>query len=332
MSSSGTTVRRWMAHIPADVLLASIYVLLVDALFLISTPESVAVRSVVGLPVLLFVPGYLFLAALFPATTQRTAQRSLEQRLSTPSTGERIALSFGVSLTLLPLLGIVLSVTGTGLTLVPLLGALTAICLVAGTVAVGRRLRLPVGDRFNPSLLQVGRKAWTQLFQRGTTLDSMLNLALAGVIGITILSLTLGLAVPNEGETYTEVAVLAENESGSLTLANYPQNATAGEPQELVLRVTNEEQRSVAYTVVVQEQRVATGDSIVVEQRERVTTLQNRVAAGEQWQTRHEITPQLAGDDRRLAYLVYKGEPPRQPTSESAYRYLYLWMNVSESV
>jgi uncharacterized membrane protein len=33
----------------------------------------------------------------------------------------------------------------------------------------------------------------------------------------------------------------------------------------------------------------------------------------------------------RLAYLLYKGEAPPEPTVENAYREVHLWVNVTEA-
>jgi uncharacterized membrane protein len=41
------------------------------------------------------------------------------------------------------------------------------------------------------------------------------------------------------------------------------------------------------------------------------------------------VTPTLTGQRLRLAYLLYRGSPPPDPTVENAYREVHLWINVS---
>ena len=38
---------------------------------------------------------------------------------------------------------------------------------------------------------------------------------------------------------------------------------------------------------------------------------------------------EFAGEDRRVKFLLYRGEPPADPTAEGAYRDLHLWVQVS---
>jgi len=44
----------------------------------------------------------------------------------------------------------------------------------------------------------------------------------------------------------------------------------------------------------------------------------------------HTVAPTLPGERLRLVYLLYKGDPPAEPTVENAYREVHLWVNVSE--
>ncbi|WP_157533238.1 DUF1616 domain-containing protein, partial [Haloferax profundi] len=66
-------------------------------------------RIILGLPYVLFVPGYAFIAALFPEAGTPTE----ESDSSTDQAGidgiERVALSFGTSIAIVPLIGLVLN-------------------------------------------------------------------------------------------------------------------------------------------------------------------------------------------------------------------------------
>jgi hypothetical protein len=86
------------------------------------------VRNFLGIILVLFLPGYTFIKALFPTTVPvKTSSESLDNI-------ERIALSIGMSLALVPMVGLILYYTPWGIRLTPItlsLLALTAICATA---------------------------------------------------------------------------------------------------------------------------------------------------------------------------------------------------------
>jgi len=94
---------------------------------------------IVGLPFLLFFPGYTLIAALFP---RRDALGSIE----------RVALSFGLSIAVVPLIGLALNYTPWGITLYPVLISVTTFILTTSMVAWYQRRRLPEVERFTVSL------------------------------------------------------------------------------------------------------------------------------------------------------------------------------------
>ena len=85
---------------------------LVLALFIYLVPEFPG-RIVLGLPFILFFPGYALIATLFPE------KKSLDLI-------ERIALSFGLSIAIVPLIGFGLNYTPFGIRLDPILWSLIA--------------------------------------------------------------------------------------------------------------------------------------------------------------------------------------------------------------
>ena len=64
------------------------------------------VRIILGIPIVLFIPGYLLVSVLFPG---KKTEKGLD-------VVEKIALSLGVSIAIVPLLGIVLNYTPWGIT------------------------------------------------------------------------------------------------------------------------------------------------------------------------------------------------------------------------
>jgi len=84
-------------HFPKDLDLALviILVLLTIPFVLIPPLNETPVRIILGLPLVLFLPGYSLIATLFPRKDDLDAIK-------------RIALSFGLSITITPLLGLAL--------------------------------------------------------------------------------------------------------------------------------------------------------------------------------------------------------------------------------
>jgi uncharacterized membrane protein len=42
-----------------------------------------------------------------------------------------------------------------------------------------------------------------------------------------------------------------------------------------------------------------------------------------------DVRPTTTGERLRLAFLLYRGEPPADPAVETAYRETHLWVNVT---
>jgi len=77
---------------------------------------------------------------------------ALEPRGDALGSIERVALSFGLSIAVVPLIGLVLNYTPWGITLYPVLISVTTFILTTSMVAWYRRRRLPEVERFTVSL------------------------------------------------------------------------------------------------------------------------------------------------------------------------------------
>ena len=91
---------------------------------------------VLGLLLVLFLPGYSLIAALFPGRADLDGI-------------ERIALRFqGLGIAVVPLLGLALNYTPFGIRLVPVLVVLSVFTVSLAVIAGVRRQGLPEGERF----------------------------------------------------------------------------------------------------------------------------------------------------------------------------------------
>lgn len=98
------------------------------------------------------------------------------------------------------------------------------------------------------------------------------------------------------------------------------------------MAIENREGRTVDYTAVVQLQRVKTsdgGDDVRVTGADTLDTFEKTLAPSEQYNHTHEIAPTAAGDDLRIVYLLYTGDPPANPTVQNADYTLEMPVNVS---
>ena len=92
----------------------------------------VYIRYVLGSIFVLWLPGYAFTRALFPSTLSgETPKAGLD-------TIERIALSLGTSLALVPIVGLLLNYTPWGIRLVPITLSLLVLTLILAAVAIVR--------------------------------------------------------------------------------------------------------------------------------------------------------------------------------------------------
>lgn len=116
------------------ILLAIVLATLLSALLAALT--SGALRITFGLPFVLFFPGYTLLAALFPKRGDLSGV-------------ERIALSFGLSIAVSPLISLVLNYTPWGIRLYPILISITLFIIVTSAIGWYRQRTLPAADRLS---------------------------------------------------------------------------------------------------------------------------------------------------------------------------------------
>jgi uncharacterized membrane protein len=338
--------------LPADLAAVVALVALVDVVVLVPVLNESPVRVVLGLVFVLVLPGYAVVAALFPETgtvdepdgtpdaSGETAATDAADTADATGTDEpsgtrsidgieRAALSVALSIPVVALLGLAVSLTPLGVTLATTLPVVSAATLAATAVAARRRSRLPESEQFH-----VPYRAWLAA-GRGTFLepdsraDFALNVLLAASVLVAVSSVTYAVAAPTEGESYTEFYLLTETETDALVADDYPTEFTVGESRPVVVGVENHEHESVEYTVVAQLQRVRIeGNETTVTETARIDRFTVSLEDNETWQQERSVTPTMAGERLRVAYLLYRGSPPDRPTLENAYREVHLWVTV----
>jgi hypothetical protein len=128
---------------------ATIALAAITAVCVFTVPDSlypwVYSGYVLGAIFVLWLPGYTFTRALFPKETPFAAD---DKNLDTVT---RIALSIGLSLALVPIVGLLLNYSPWGIRLAPITLSLLALTLIMATVALVRDRNLQVSQAACPS-------------------------------------------------------------------------------------------------------------------------------------------------------------------------------------
>lgn len=289
-------------------------------------------RSAVGLFAILFAPGYALVSALFPKQNSRTAifediRAGVTRAEGRVTAVERVLLALGISVGLVPLIGLGLNYTPRGVDSSILLVSTGSVTLVLTVAAAVRRQRTPPSERFDPNVSGFTRNAFGQL----KAVQARSNLTLVVIIGFLVASAGIGFAVldADRGEQFTSLYLLSEDpETGESIAGEYPDEITRGETGNVTIGMTNNEGERVDYTVVAQLQSInVNGEIEDTQTMDRVTVT---LRPGETWERSHTIDPELTGEGLRMTYLVFIDEPPENTVYRpaDAYRSTHIWIDV----
>jgi len=151
-------------------------------------------RLALGLLLVIFFPGYTLLSALFP-------------RQDSLGGIEHLALSFGLSIAVVPLIGLILNYTPWGIRLFPILMSIALFIVATSAVGWYRQRRLPAAERFSVTF-KTGAPNWGGM----TKLDRGLSISLVVAIVAALVSLGYVVAAPKEGEKFTELPQATDRE------------------------------------------------------------------------------------------------------------------------
>ncbi len=272
------------------VLIVLLSILLVCVIWI---ADSAVLRIILGLPFVLFFPGYALIAVLFPGR-------------KVIGGFERLALSLGCSVMVAGLTGLALNYTPWGVGLFPAVIALFAIILILSVIAWLRRRRLPQGDRhvfsfsFNISSWR-GQARADRVFSM--TLLATLVVAI-GVLGYNVLS-------PGIGERYTEFYVLGLEGKA----IDYPYTLEVGQEGTILVGIINREHEITRYRV---DMRIGGGENI---------TLSPVVLDNDgKWEDAVVFIPENAGSSQKVELLLYN----LNNSEHEVYQQLHFWIDVKD--
>ncbi len=253
--------------------------------------SSDVLRVILGLSFVLFFPGYTLMAVLSPS----------RERIGGI---ERVALSFGMSIVVIPLIGLVLNYTSWGITLESVLYSVASFIFLMSVITWFRRKRFAKEERFSIgfhlSLPRWGTGIWDK------TLSIILIISVLGALGM----LGYVLVKPNVGERFTEFYILGT--TGRTT--DYPTELKLGEEAKVTIGIINQEHETVSYHLEVRINGLKNNEvgPIILEQEER-------------WEGEVSFVLNVSGDNQGVEFLLYKDdqvEPSLGP--------LHLWVDITE--
>ena len=195
--------------------------------------DQTPIPMIVALPVVLFMPGYCLIAALFP--------KNDDIGLS-----ERIALSFGISIALITLVALGVYFTAGSIQLDPTLLSVILITWVLALVAHYRRAILPREERFLMPFSEIWSTIREGLFPPDSDrVDRLLSVVLVLVIIVALTTTLYVIASPKEHEQFSEFFILGENKMAT----DYPSLIIPGQNYPMFIGVGNHEYRNMMYTI-----------------------------------------------------------------------------------
>jgi len=284
-----------------DLLIALIISFIVFALAL-SSNFTGAGQAVLGIAFVVFVPGYVLIAALFP-------------RIESISNFERVSLSFGLSLAVTALVGLAISYSAAGVRVEPIVAGMAAVIVVLTIVATVRRHVLPVEDRFSIDLKKPLISLRQALFpEHGDRTNKALSIVLVIVVLASTLLLSYAISATKQGESFTELYILAQDGKAS----NYTSTLKMGKPNPLTVCIANHEKKDTTYNLV-----IALNDS---KRSQSLYSHQLKLSDNETWKNTVNVTPDRAGENQKLEFLLYV-----EGNTSNLYRECYLWVNVTRA-
>lgn len=292
--------RSFVADMAVDLKLAVLLAFLACLSIYVPYVNETPLRSAIGLVMVLFVPGYALIAALFV-------------REDDIGGIERIALSFGLSIAVAPLIGLGLNFTPWGIRLDPVVVALSAFTILCILAANKRRHDLPPEDRFSVDFGAMYLAAKAEIFPKsGGQLDRILTIVLILLIILSVCVLAYVVVVPKQGEKFTEFYILGPDGKAN----NYPTYFHLGDQKPVIVGVLNHEYRNVTYDLV-----VVLNDSSTVTQiySDRLTIADNQT-----WEKTVGLKPDRTGSKMKLEFQLYADGNMTAP-----YREVHLWVDVT---
>jgi len=263
-------------NFPCDLKLVIFWVILTDAFVLLPFLNETFLRIIFAWTAILFLPGYMLIAFLFPEKDDLDVI-------------ERVALSFGLSAAIVPVLGLILNFTPFGIRLLPIVIILSLFIILFSILTYLRLKKIPRQKRFNENFSLYNIYVKNVKFPK-KGLDKALFVILILSVAFCIFTLIFVVSVPKAGEKFTEFYIL--NENG--TAGNYSTNLSVGEKGFVNINVVSYEHEKVEYRLLIE------WDNETLHEEEIF------LDHNEPWSRNFTFTADAQGT-KKLKFLLYKG-------------------------
>lgn len=278
-------------------LLLAVLIVLSSGLLAIPAPPLYLspLRVALGVFYLLFVPGYFLTAAIFP---QKEDLDGLE----------RVGLSLGLSVVILPLQALLLNQLPAGLTFQSMVAMSLGSGLLLLLAAFVQRWRLPaqvVAESFGP----LSPRRWWGGLSRSDRLSYLVVIPILLFTAVAAAWAVTASSAKGGGVTTSEFYILGEEGLAQ----DYPRQGRVGQPLSVTFGIHNQEGQQELYRVEARNgaDLVGVAGPFTLQDDETLTAPLN-------------FTPVQAGENQRIDILLYRGN------SQEAYRRLALWLVVGE--
>ena len=316
---------------PIDIILVISYSVIMALLTLFNFKGILFI--ILGLPLILFIPGYVLIFMLFPTKIKEEGIGLIQ----------RIALSIGFSLAIIALIGVALNFTAGGIQMRSAFLSIFIFILVAGLVGIYRWFSTPYDERFVISFD-------LSLPKSEQKIDKIITIILVFSIIVAIITLIYVIATPKNMENSTEFYII----SPSGKAGNYIRNVNAGENASLIIGLINHEYQTINYTIEIwlinqtnyYNNITMENETVVFNMwfQDKINVMLEHVDAKglwePQWEYNYTFSIKEKGEDLKLAFLLFKTPNKDYDNNKdykdiyeqkisSAYAENYLWINVN---
>jgi len=255
-------------------------------------PDNI-LRIILSLPAVLFFPGFTLLCALYP---RRENLKDIE----------RFVLSCGMSIAIVPLVGLGLNYTPWGIHLYPILISISAFIFIMSLIAWIRGRKL--SQEKSVSLhINLKMPSASRMWSGQSTRDKIITIVLAAIVIGALGTLYYVVIQPRGVEKFSEFYVL--NSEGEAN--NYPHTILLGQSSEVILGIINHENAPTEYRIQIVIDGEKTGEVGPV-----------NLDSAEKWEQKITITPTHTGENEKIEFLLYKN------SSTESVESLSLWVLV----
>jgi len=307
-------------NIPRDLLACVLWLLAALISIYLPVLNESFLRILFGIPLVLFIPGYALIAALFPSGKDIDGI-------------ERVALSFGLSIAISPLVGLALNYTPFEIRLDPIVICLSILTIGLCLVAQYRRAQIPAEERFSVPYQEMKKALADEFFpaEGSSRIDRILSMVLLIAIVAAVATTIYVVVVPKEGEKFTEFFILGEGGKA----ADYPTTLFTGTNSSLFIGVGNHEYRNVNYTVETYFMNMTFDESTntsTLQAMDRIDRFPVQASHNQTIITPYTILPGRTGYNR-VEFLLFNETVPDESVTgmdriNQSYRDLHLWVTV----